>query len=541
MLTRRPRTTNVVGVTIDGDVLRGVQMRRWFGSTRAVKCAEVELERDPTDAGRVVDPDLVADGLRQLWKAGRFRTSRLALGIDGRDATRRRISVPIAAADDLATAVRYELADYLPYDLDDAVTDFNELDRDDEHIHVVAVAIKRSTAESAAAIAADAGLRLTTLHIASSEVSVVVDHDTDFERDAIVSLDGATTSIVLRHRGHITVTRVLSSGGGERRADVADEIEQALAIVDLFRRVGNAHPTEESDGRRRRFRAAVEEVNAAIHFEETETGERVAAVFVGGAYGAEPEPRALMAEGLEAEVSVAPTPHWWRADAPFPAFMAPAGTAARAIGFGQTRTFDLEAPSLVQRRSRRRELVLGVAVGLLMAGPAFRVVDSTRAAAETATDHAVATEHEADLVAASVDRLDDLAQLSDEVENAQRLVDDAVAGELWWPKLLEDVAGITPDDVFLTGVSLRQPQPEEIDAETSASFSGIALDQAGAGRWLLAIAEIDGIDDVWLVQSTATFFGETEIPVVSFIAEADLTDSLLSPRASADSSSASAA
>ena len=90
-----------------------------------------------------------------------------------------------------------------------------------------------------------------------------------------------------------------------------------------------------------------------------------------------------------------------------------------------------------------------------------------------------------------------------------------------------------PEDTFLDALSLRRPSLDESSetTSTSASFSGYALDQAGVAAWLLAIDELEGLDDIWLIQSTASAFGDNELPVVAFVTEGNVTTEMMTPRA----------
>ncbi len=532
MSTRRPRSANVVGVVVDGDVIKGAQIRTVFGRPRLVRCAEVVVPGEITDQGRIVDPDGFAAALRSLWKEGGFRTKQLAFGIDGRDATFRRLSLPLDVAEHVREAARYELGTYLPYGLDEAVTDIHEVGRTATSIDVVAVAVRRASVEMIAAAIADAGLRVCDVTLSSTALGLSVTGGVS--RDStIVSVDGVSTTIVVRRDGRATVTRVLTGGGGERSTQAADELEEALARVDQFRH-GPGAGARVDDPKIRRFRTVVEEVAAAIRFEESQqTGGGIrAGVDLAGSYGADESLVELMASGVDASVAVVDPPAWWGEKFPFAPFTTAAGVALGAVDRTDA-SVHLDVPSVSARRRRDRELAVGLVVAAAVAIPAMRLVGAANSDAVRAEGSAESAELQADVLAARVVGLDEVAALQQEVFDRRRIHDDAVAGEIWWPRLLDEIAGVIPDDTFLTSVSLRRPVDDPMidQAETTATFGAVALDQGGVARWLRAVASLDGVDDVWLVQSTASVYGELELPVVAFVAEGRLTDAAESPRA----------
>jgi type IV pilus assembly protein PilM len=531
MPTRRPRSANIVGVVVDGDVIKGAQIRTVLGRPRLVRCAEVIVPGEITDQGRIIDPVGFVDALRALWKEGGFRTKHVAFGLDGRDATFRRLALPIDAADHVRDAARYELSSYLPYDLDEAVTDIQEVGRTATSIDVVAVAVRRANVELIAASAASAGLRIRDITLSSTALGLSVSGGACRD-NTIVSVDGVSTTIVVRRDGRATVVRVLTGGGGERSTQAADELEEALASVDQFRH-GSAAGAPLDDPRIRRFRTVVEEVAAAIRFEESQQagGEIRAGVDLAGSFGADESLVELMASGVDAPVAVVDPPAWWGADHPFAPFTTAAGVALSAFDrVGES--VHLDVPSLSVRHRRHRELAVGLVVAATVTIPTLRLAGAAQFDAATAEGDAESAEIQADVLAARVAGFDEVAALQQEVFDRRRIHTEALAGEIWWPRVLGEIAAVIPDDTFLTGFSLRRPidDPTIDQVETTATFGAVALDQNGVAAWLRAVESLDGVDEVWLVQSTSSVFGELELPVVAFVAEGRLTMAAETPR-----------
>lgn len=532
MPRRRPRSTNIVGVVIDGDVIRGTHIRDVLGRPRVVRCAEVGIDATVTDHGRIVDHEAFTGALRRLWDEAGFRTKNVAFGIDGRDATFRRLGLPVEAGADVDTAARYELSSYLPYALDEAVTTVQEVGRDADNVDVVVVAVRRKTLEDLADAVTGAGLRLRDVTLAPAALAVSATGGSPGD-STIVSVDGGSTTIVVRRDGRATVTRVLTGGGGDRNAQAAEELEEALASVDQFRMGLGAHVERSEDPRLRRFRAVAEEVAAAIRFEESQQNGSTEGLRVelAGAYGADDALVELMAAGVDAPVSVVPAPDWWPEGDSFPTHTTSAGVALcafdRAPGI-----VHLDVPSLTARRATRRELAVGVGAALLVALPVAQLVQAARDDAAQADENALAAELEAEVLAVRVESLDDVAVLSADVEDERRIRADALEGEIWVQRVLDEVADTIPDDTFLTGITLRRPVEalDAVDLDPTATFSGVALDQGGAAEWLLAVESLELIEELWLVQSTASVFGESEAPVVAFVGEGHLTSAAATPR-----------
>lgn len=548
MSHRRLRRRRIVGVMIDGDVVRGVELRRGLRGLRVRSVAEVVVPAGTREQGRIVDTAGMSAVLKSLWKAGRFGTKRVAFGVSGRDATIRPMSVPPAAADDVDGFVRYELGDYLSYELDDAVIDHRtvgaEPEADDEPgaAEILTVGVRTALVEDIAAVVAGAGLRLESIDAAPTALAAAIAplHD-DHDGEAVVSVDGTRTTVVLRTGDQPRMVRVLAEGGGDHSTQLADELEGLIARVDQHRHgnAGEASPT----GQSQRFSEAAEAVTAAIRYDIREhTGSGVSRVVLTGTFGEYDELHRIMESASGVAVSAAPTPKWWASEDDFDHFVEPAGLAFAAIGCDGAR-FDLQAPSVVEGRTYRRERLIGIGVAIAIVVGSIPFVEQSRDGADALEAQAVALEADVEELRSRTDLLAPVGELDDVLSRHSLAVDQAVADDLWWARILEEIAAATPDDTFLTSMSLVRPVGTDLAegegaplTETVTNFTGIGSDQAAVGRWLAAMAELDVFEDVWLVQSTATVHGEAGTPVVTFLAQARLTAEARTPRAVAGAS-----
>ncbi|MDP1809059.1 MAG: hypothetical protein Q8L35_05940 [Actinomycetota bacterium] len=88
------------------------------------------------------------------------------------------------------------------------------------------------------------------------------------------------------------------------------------------------------------------------------------------------------------------------------------------------------------------------------------------------------------------------------VESRERLVATAISGKYSWSRFLNNVSLIVPNEVWLQTLTVAK--------DGSISFSGSALAGAAASgightpvaKWLVHLAELNDIQDVWLSSST---------------------------------------
>ena len=533
MAQRSSSQRRIVGVTIDGDVLRGVEIRRGLRSMRATGVGEVQIPTKPLDASEEFDP--LAEALRELWTTAGFSTKHVAFGINGRDATLRPMTVPRAAADDIAGYVRYQLADYLGYELDDAVIDHQIVDEpEDGAIEVLAIGVPADLVERIGVSVDAAGLTLASVDAAPTALATTIDPASpDDEGDAVVSVDGTRTTVVLRSGGRPRVVRVLAAGGGDRTAQLADELEGMIARVEGHQ--AGAASTPALGGQERRFAEAADAVAAAINYDLREhTGTGVDHVIVTGAFGRYESLHHLMATAAGTSVAAAMPPTWWpQGEATdfddFDHYVEAAGLAYSHLD-GRDDSFDLMPPTVREANDDRRELTVGVGLaGAILAASMFAVLPY-RTGAQDAQDEVEALEAD---VAVLSSRVDSLA-LVGELDQARLTQIDSIAAalrdDLWWGRILDSIAAATGDDTYLTSMTLIRPVGND-DEQAVVAFNGVSADQAAVGIWLDRMDELGIFADIWLVQSTAAVLGDNQDAAVVFLAQARLTSDARGPRA----------
>ncbi|HTW16815.1 MAG TPA: type IV pilus assembly protein PilM [Nocardioides sp.] len=114
----------LIGLDVGTSGVRAAELvpkRRTFAVKRF---AEVPLPRGVVRAGAVVDPDALAESLRELWSEGRFGSRRVVLGIANAGVLVRQVDLEWMPPEDFRRALRYQVQDVLPFPVEDANLDY---------------------------------------------------------------------------------------------------------------------------------------------------------------------------------------------------------------------------------------------------------------------------------------------------------------------------------------------------------------------------------------------------------------------------------
>src|SRR4051812_19074743 len=118
----------ILGIDIDRTSVRGVLLKTAFRRTELDSYVEVPLAELPESAGRV--PEL-HDALESVLRAIGKPPDIVLSALDGRQASVRVIELPVGAAKRVAEVLPFELESMLPFEVTDAVIDYQPIDTRD--------------------------------------------------------------------------------------------------------------------------------------------------------------------------------------------------------------------------------------------------------------------------------------------------------------------------------------------------------------------------------------------------------------------------
>ncbi|MAO82004.1 MAG: pilus assembly protein PilM, partial [Nocardioides sp.] len=165
--------STVVGLDIGRTAVRAVELRGKNPTLR--RHGSIELGRGAVETGVVADPHQVTAACRELWRAGRFSTREVRLGVSSGSVLVRQIELDWMPPADLKRALRYQVAGLLPVAVDDANLDhvlLGEVTRRDESgqerrmVRILLVATARGAVDEMVRAVRAAGLRARTADLA---------------------------------------------------------------------------------------------------------------------------------------------------------------------------------------------------------------------------------------------------------------------------------------------------------------------------------------------------------------------------------------
>jgi type IV pilus assembly protein PilM len=270
-----------VGLDIGTSGVRAAELSLGKGGATLERFGQVALPLGAVRDGEVVDTDVVAGAIKQLWAQAKFGSKKVVVGVANQKVVVRQVDLPWLPLKELRQSLSFQVQDYIPMPVEQAILDFHPLeeftnDAGGRMLRVLLVAASRDMVGSALEAVTKAGLAPTMVDLTSFAVlrsQVTSSSGFAVEAEALVDIGASVTNIVVHQGGVPRFVRILLMGGGDITdavaerlgvpADQAESVKQTTGLALIPSQV-EAHPANraiESTGS-----AFVEEVRGSLDY-----------------------------------------------------------------------------------------------------------------------------------------------------------------------------------------------------------------------------------------------------------------------------------
>ena len=235
---------SAVGLDIGTSGIRAAKITTRKGQLTLERFGQVALPPGAVRAGEVVEPAVVALALKEMWKAVGFFTKSVVLGVANAKVIVRQVDLPWFPPAEMRRALRFQVQDFLPMDINDAVLDFHPLAEitDAEGARTVRgllVAASREMVNGLLTAVRQADLNPAQVDLTSFAVlrSVgKVDHlGTTEHVEALIDIGASVTNIVVHTNGTPRFVRLLLKGGSDITEALADRLGVSLGEAEALK------------------------------------------------------------------------------------------------------------------------------------------------------------------------------------------------------------------------------------------------------------------------------------------------------------------
>ncbi|MCP3938304.1 MAG: type IV pilus assembly protein PilM [Actinomycetia bacterium] len=547
-------TQRVIGLDVGTHAITASELKLGRGGQVTItRFGQVAIKPGAVVGGEVVDQPEVSAAIKRLWREAGFSSKRVVVGVGNQRVVVRPTEMPAMNEQDLRSAVEFQAQELIPIPLDEAVLDYQLLERftsedGDEMLRVLIVAAQREMVQGLIGAVSQAGLDVTMVDLVPFallrslvDLSGFEELDvTDATGEAIISVGAGVTTILVHEFGIPRFIRIVGIGSSELTQAIADELDISVEEAEGLKRqvtlgmINDPRAETAAAVIERRVSAFVEEIKGSLEFHTSQANAApLGRVIITGGGRRVPGLADKLGQRVQAAVVVGSplsrvelgktnlTPEQLRDAEDVAAVSLGLALAGRPVERG-ARRLTLLPPEINEAREQRRKAVLVgagvcvVAAGLLWLG------QSKRGQAEEAEQRARAEEFRVAELESRVAELQPVAQFEQVVGTRQALVENALAGDIAWTKLVQEVATVMPDDTWITAFIGKAPTSNE---PGTIQISGNGFDHTSSARWLMRLESLESMSGLWLPASVRRPGGdEGDLSQVAFSSSAVLTE-----------------
>lgn len=274
---------SIVGLDLGTSAVRGAELV--IGKARPVltRFGQIEVPPGAMRDGEVVDPAAVGDALSRLWKQAGFKTKRnIVLGVSNQKVIVRQVDLPWMAEEDLRAALEFQVQEFIPIPVDEAILDFLILDEfqgpeGERMMRLLLVAAQRDMIDQMISSMEYAKLLPSVIDLAPFALlrSLVSNYGLDqpLAAEALVDIGAGVTNIVVHEDGRPRFVRILIIGGNNFTEALsvglsmdpasAEQLKRQIAVSGMAAPPGAEQATQILDDRTTAF---VDEIRGSLDF-----------------------------------------------------------------------------------------------------------------------------------------------------------------------------------------------------------------------------------------------------------------------------------
>jgi type IV pilus assembly protein PilM len=516
---------------------------------RLTSFGQVALPPGAMRDGEIVDPAVVTEAIQRLWKELSLKKGPVRVGVATPRVLVRTVDLPTMSDSELAGALQFQAQELIPIPLEDAVLDFQVLESlpTPEQVGegpppqpmsrvLLAAAhkdlIRNLTGAVRAAGLPVAGVDLVPLALVRSVGRRVSDNGGGVE--AIVSVGGGVTVVVIHELGIPRFVRILGSGGRnvtdaisrdlELTGDQAEAVKRQLDVApaDLAQRARSAMARPISD--------LVEQIRGSLDYYRTQPDSiRLLKVTLTGGGALTPGLADQLVDTVGVPVDLArPREHVAVGDIGFPDEALPSldpflpVPVGLALGGALTgKRIDLLGGDTKVAVDRSQLIKVGAVAGAVvlvgLAGLTYlksKQVDDERSKLADA-------QHTNASLQSKIDDFADVSKNQTEIETRSAETQALLASDVTWSTVLQAISRTIPSDVWLTSFQATNSggstaaagteAPTTTGVSGSVNFAAIGLDFDAVASWIQRIGtDIPYFTDLWVPQASRASSSSTD-------------------------------
>ncbi len=244
-----------VGLDMGTTSVRAAELSFGKDSATLERFGQVALPPGAMSDGEVVDREIVAEALKELWSRAKLRSKKVILGVANQKVIVRQVDLPWMPPAELKKSLAFQVADIIPMPPEQAILDMHPLEEvadgeGNRRLRVLLVAAARDAVESAVQTVEMAGLSPQLVDLTSFAVLRALANIDGLGltqgAEALIDVGASVTNVVVSQGGIPRFVRILLLGGADITETVADRMGISMQDAEGFKQASFLPPESET-------------------------------------------------------------------------------------------------------------------------------------------------------------------------------------------------------------------------------------------------------------------------------------------------------
>ena len=228
----------VVGVDIGTHSVKVCQLKRSDKAYSIVNLGSALLPEGAVDDGALVEPEIVASAISNLFKNLKIKNKKVGISISGYSVIVKKVNLSVMSEKEMEDHIMTEAEQYIPFDIQDVYIDFQDLKTNKdgyERTDVMLVAAKKEIVDDYLSMLESIGLQTTIVDIDGFALENTYEYNTPkTDNVALIDIGASKMNINIISKGMSVVARDIVVGSRQLTERIMGqfdlEFEEAEAL-----------------------------------------------------------------------------------------------------------------------------------------------------------------------------------------------------------------------------------------------------------------------------------------------------------------------
>ncbi|OCL28135.1 pilus assembly protein PilM [Orenia metallireducens] len=231
---------NLIGLDIGDETIKLTEVYSSWGNIVLNNLAIIPVPDDTVKNGDLNNIIKLEEKLGKVLKEKEFQAKKVVAAISGEQVISRMVDIPNMSEEELNQAVKWEASEKLPIQIEDAVLDYEILERKEGRgYQVLLIAVKKDLINKYLRLFESLGLEPVAIEIEPIAMARTIDKLYMARTIGVIDIGIKTTDISILNEGKLLFTRTIGLGGESITEDISETHNYSFEEAEDYKKRNN--------------------------------------------------------------------------------------------------------------------------------------------------------------------------------------------------------------------------------------------------------------------------------------------------------------